>query len=354
MNSGTAALHSAYFAVGVRPGDEVIVPSYTFYATATPLLQLGALPVFCEIDKATLTADPADVERRITKRTRAVCVVHTWGNPAKLDDFADIAHRYKVALIEDCSHAHGASFQGRPVGSFGDVGCFSMQGSKAVSGGEAGIAVTSNPILFDRMLAFGHNGRTDGSAANDSFCPAPLSYGLKYRPHLFAMHLAACSLSRLSEINSRRAANLKILSEGLREDSPLVPIETYPGATRGGFLEFLFRYRPEQAGEWSREAFVRALKEEGVPISVDRYSQVGQDFQHLHQAPMFGAVKDEFFRGYFGAAVPKSTKLPVTECVASRLVTMPAFTKVSVGHLRACLDAIEKVTTYARMNPALL
>src|SRR5207249_3027548 len=133
MNSGTAALHSAYFAAGVGPGSEVIVPSYTFFASAAPILQCGGTPVFCDVDERTLTADPDDVERRITPRTRAICVVHMWGNPARMDRFSEIARRHRVALIEDCSHAHGASYRGRPVGSWGDIGCFSLQGEKAVT-----------------------------------------------------------------------------------------------------------------------------------------------------------------------------------------------------------------------------
>ena len=148
MNSGTAALHSAYFACGVRPGDEVIVPSYTFFASAAPMLPLGGRPIFCEIDPATLTADPADIERRITDKTRAICVVHVWGNPARMDAICEIAKRHNLRLIEDCSHAHGATYLGRPVGSWGDIGCFSLQGQKPVSGGEAGIAVTSDPVFM--------------------------------------------------------------------------------------------------------------------------------------------------------------------------------------------------------------
>ena len=135
MNSGTAAIHSAYFAIGIGPGDEVIVPSYTFFATVAPMLPLGGVPVFCEIDAATLTSDPDDVERRITPRTRAICVVHLSGNPARMDRFAAIAGSHDLALIEDCSHAHGAGYRGRPVGMWGDIGCFSLQGSKPVSGG---------------------------------------------------------------------------------------------------------------------------------------------------------------------------------------------------------------------------
>ena len=179
MNSGTAALHSAYFAVGVKPGTEVIVPGYTFFATASPILQCGGRPVFCDVDPRTLLADADDVERRITPRTRAICVVHLWGNPAPLDRFVEIARRHGVALIEDCSHAHGACYRGVSVGSWGDIGCFSLQGPKAVSGGEAGIAVTNDPVLFDRMLVLGHYGRLKSGQARNTFDTDHISLGVR-------------------------------------------------------------------------------------------------------------------------------------------------------------------------------
>ncbi|MEO1131444.1 MAG: DegT/DnrJ/EryC1/StrS family aminotransferase, partial [Cyanobacteria bacterium J06639_1] len=114
VNSGTAALHSAYFAAGVREGTEVIVPSYTWFATAAPVLQLGGTPVFCDIDPNTLTIAPDRVEALITERTRAICAVHVWGNPAAMDRLAAIARKYHLVLIEDASHAHGALYRDRP------------------------------------------------------------------------------------------------------------------------------------------------------------------------------------------------------------------------------------------------
>src|SRR5262249_3707933 len=116
MNSGTAALHSAFFAVGVKPGTEAIVPGYTFVASAAPVLQGGGRPVSYDTDTPTPLADPDDVERRITPRTRAICVVHLRGTPAPMDRFVDIARRRRVALVEDCSHAHGARYRDRSVG----------------------------------------------------------------------------------------------------------------------------------------------------------------------------------------------------------------------------------------------
>jgi dTDP-4-amino-4,6-dideoxygalactose transaminase len=343
MNSGTGALHSAYFAVGVVPGSEVIVPAYTFFASAAPILQCGAKPVFCDVDARTLTADPDDVERCITARTRAICVVHMWGNPAALDRLRAIADRHKLALIEDCSHAHGASYRGRPVGSWGDVGCFSLQGSKAVSGGEAGIAVTSDPTLFDRMLLLGHYGRLKKGQAADTFHTDYLSLGVKYRPHLYAILLANGSLSRLPELNRLRRRNFAILAEELHDCPAVQPIETAAGGVRGGFLEYILRY-DQTAGGLSREEFIAAASAEGVPIAPERYAALGKRRRMLHESPIFAGVDiytlaHDPVRGLPHAA----RRLPVTEALRDSLVTLPPFTKVPERYVRQCARALRKV-----------
>ena len=343
MNSGTATLHSAYFAVGVSPGSEVIVPSYTFFASAAPILQCGATPVFCDVDAATLTADPEDVERRITPRTRAICVVHMWGNPAALDRLVEIARRHDVALIEDCSHAHGATYHGKPVGGWGDIGCFSLQGAKAVSGGEAGVAVTDDPVLFDRMLLLGHYGRLKQGQAANTFETDYLSLGVKYRPHLYAVLLALGSLSRLAELNRRRRRNYEILTAALADCLAVQPIPTTPGAVRGGFLEYVLRYDPAQAGGLSRQAFIRAAAAEGVPIAAERYASIGNHGHMLHESPIFTdpglSMRPEGDRG--GSA--NDLKLPVTSALEGRLLTLPPFTKVSERFVRECAWALRKV-----------
>jgi perosamine synthetase len=348
MNSGTAALHSAYFAVGVEPGSEVVLPSYTFFASAAPILQCGARPVFCEVDPRTLTADPDDVERRITPKTRAICVVHMWGNPAPLDRFAEIARRHRVALIEDCSHAHGASYRGRPVGGWGDVGCFSLQGAKAVSGGEAGIAVTDDPTLYDRMLLLGHYGRLKKGQAAASFESDYLSLGVKYRPHLHAVLMARGSLSRLDELNRRRRRNYALLSQALAGCPAVQAIETTPGAVRGGFLEYILRYEPAGSGGLDLEAFVERARAEGVPVSAERYSAIGPHGRMLHQSPIFTAPSPFAFaaaRGKEPAIEPP--RLPVSEGLAGRLLSLPPFTKVPERLIRECADALRKVADAA-------
>jgi dTDP-4-amino-4,6-dideoxygalactose transaminase len=352
MNSGTAALHSAYFALGVKPGTEVIVPGYTFFATAAPILQCGGRPVFCDVDRETLLADPDDVERRITPRTRAICVVHLWGNPAPMDRFVEIARRHNLGWIEDCSHAHGASYRNRPVGSWGDIGCFSLQGPKAVSAGEGGIAVTDNPVLFDRMLALGHYGRLKAGQAKNTFDTDYLTLGVKYRPHLYGILLATGSLSRLPELNRRRQRNYGILSEELVGCEAVQPIQTTPEAVRGGFLEFIIRYTPEKAGNWKSSEFLEAAQAEGVPISKERYARLGKSKRMLSETPIFTTLDSTELGGYLEVSrSPDNSQaqsdLPVVRNLAGRLLTLPPFTKVSERFVRECAAALRKVAAYA-------
>ena len=351
MNSGTATLHSAFMAVGVGPGDEVLVPSYTWFATAAPILQCGGTPVFCDIDERTLTLDPADVERRITPRSKAICVVHVWGNPAKLDRLVELARAHDLALIEDASHAHGTEFQGRPVGSWGDIGCFSLQGSKAVSGGEAGVAVTNCPLYYDRMLALGLNLRRQDHVT-ESLPVDEMSLGLKYRPHLFAAVLAGASLSRLNELNSLRRKNYQILEQELANCPAVDTISAFPDSSPGGYLEFPLRYHSEAAGGWPREAFVQAAKAEGVRIDVDRYTCVSPTGQLLHTSPLFNSIDQLQFGGPLQSVEmpvqPRDQTLPVAERLAGELMSMRPFTKVSEEFVRQQARALCKVATAAQ------
>ena len=341
MNSGTAALNSAFFAAGIGPGDEVIVPSYTFYASAAALLPLGGIPVFCEIDPDTLTADPEDVERRITPRTRAICVVHLWGNPAPLDRFADLAERRGLVLIEDCSHAHGATFGGRPVGTWGRIGCFSLQGSKPVSGGEAGVAITADPVLFDRMLAFGHfpRSRTDQQAG--TFDIGEFSLGLKYRAHLHSAVLAHGGLKRLDELNRRRRRNYEIIGSELAGSPALQIIPEHPNATRGGFYRFILRLVAEHATGWDRRSYVEAAARRSLPVGVDPYPP-------LHLEPLFAKAMwaDPVAFGRLhgdSVPIPSPSSLPVTERTCAELVTLAPFTKLSEGKVRRCARALREL-----------
>jgi dTDP-4-amino-4,6-dideoxygalactose transaminase len=149
VDHGSTALHSAIWAAGVGPGDEVITPTAGYLGSYCGALHLGAIPVFCEIDPKTLLTDPADVAKRITERTRAIIPIHTCGRPCDLDSLLALAEKHNITVVEDAAHAHGSEWDGHKIGNVGHVACFSLQGvdpgGKPVSGGEGGIVCTSSP-----------------------------------------------------------------------------------------------------------------------------------------------------------------------------------------------------------------
>lgn len=349
MSNGTATLHSAYFAVGVTFGHEVIVPSYTWHASATPVIQCGATPVFADMDPRTLCIDPDDIERKITSRTKAICAVHVWGNPCEMDRIVEIARRHDLAVVEDCSHAHGAVYKGKAVGTWGDVGCFSLNASKAVDAGEGGVAITDNPVLYDRMLALGHFGRIKRGYAADTFDFGDMSLGYKYRPHQCAMHLAVPSLARLPRLNRRCTAAWASLCDGLGDAPGVRPPLTLPGAERGGFQAFVLVYEGERQGGLSREQFVKAARKEGVPIVVDRYATNNFTYGMLHRAPLFSEVDRPALGGCCHdptrpwSEIDRDVRLPVSERLCHQLVSMPRLDAAPPGYARACGRAIRKV-----------
>jgi dTDP-4-amino-4,6-dideoxygalactose transaminase len=335
MNSGTAALHSGLFAVGVGPGDEVIVPSYTWHATASAVLCCGGKPVFCDINPRTLTADPADIARRITPRTKAILPVHVWGNPAEMDAIMAIAEQHRVPVVEDCSHAHGATYKGKSVGAWGDIGCFSLQGGKAVSAGEGGLAVCNRRELYARMLALGHPVRTGEELKDDGFEIGFMHLGPKYRPHLFGMVLALNGVKHLSRLNQMRTRNWRILVDSVAGTPGVTPAETLPGSQRGGYLEFKFILDSDRLACTTAE-FIVAAKAEGAPLSLDRYCG-------LHTKAIFqqgGPITIESLRPIKSREVPK---LRNTDDLSGRIVTLPAFADVPESFVRQCGEAIRKV-----------
>jgi len=349
MNNGTATLHSGYVAVGVGPGSEVITPAYTWHAPSTPILQCCATPIFCDVDPYTLNADPDDIERKITERTKAISVVHVWGNPCEMDRIMDIADRHNIPVVEDCSHAHGAVYKGKAIGTWGAVGCFSLNSKKAVDGGEAGVAVTDDPRLFDNMLILGHFGRVKNGQAAETFDIGDMSLGHKYRPHQCAMHLAMASLKRLPGLNKRCAKAWGWLCDELEGVAGIRPQKLLPGAVRGGYQAFVLIYDGADLGGPSREDFVKAVRKEGAPLTADRYAKINYTYGMLHKAPLFTMLD----RRSLGGACYDPTRpwedtintvtLPNCERLTEQLVSFPRMDGASKGYVRACGRAIKKV-----------
>jgi perosamine synthetase len=269
-SSGTAALHSAYAACGLGQGDEVIVSAYTFLATATPLLHLGATPVLVDCEDSG-NIDPYLVEQAITTRTRAIVVTHMWGYPADIIALRDIASRLGVWLIEDGSHAHGASVDGRKVGTFGHLAAFSMNGPKPLSAGEGGFLLTNDDELYHRALLHGHYNkrcRTEIPANHPLHRYATTGMGLKFRIHPLAAAIALDQLGRLDEYLSGRATIAEYMAGELRA-MPGIQVQTPAPNKNASWYGLIIDYQPQQAHDVPIDVFYQALHAEGCR-EVDR------------------------------------------------------------------------------------
>lgn len=191
-NSGTTAIHSMFVAANLKKGDEVICPAYTFFATVTPLFFTGAKPVLCDCDENG-NIDPNEIIKKITNKTKAVVVTHMWGIPAQMEAISKICRKHHVLLLEDCSHAHGAKYHNKIVGSFGDISAWSLQGGKLITGGEGGILTTNNKKLYEKALLLGHYNKrcwNEIDLKSEIYKYSHTGMGLKYRAHPLAIALA--------------------------------------------------------------------------------------------------------------------------------------------------------------------
>lgn len=203
--NGSSALYCAYFGVGIGPGDEVICPTYTWICTISPAVFLGARPVFVECDPETLQMNPEDVRHKITDKTRAIVIVHLWGNVCNMDELMTISKKTGIPIIEDCSHAHGARYDGKITGSIGHVGIWSMQGSKPVSAGEGGMLATNDPEIFERACLAGQVNRMGGlDLITEKYAELqPLGLGMKFRAHPLGIGIASIQFEKLKDLNRR-------------------------------------------------------------------------------------------------------------------------------------------------------
>ncbi|MFF5498961.1 DegT/DnrJ/EryC1/StrS family aminotransferase [Streptomyces aquilus] len=269
-SSGTAALYSMYAAAGIGLGTEVIVPAYTFFATVTPLLHLGAIPVLADCDEQG-NLDAEDVAGRITERTSAIVVTHMWGTPAKVAALRAVADDRGVMLLEDGSHAHGASVGGKKVGTFGRAAAFSMNGPKPLSAGEGGFILTDDDDLYQRALLHGqYNKRCRGELPREHplYRYAMTGMGLKHRIHPLAARIALDQLGHLDEYLDSRER----VATYLRERLDAVPGIVVPPAepdVRSSWYGLILQYRGEEFGGLPIERFHEALQAEGC-AEVDR------------------------------------------------------------------------------------
>ncbi len=258
-SSGTAALHIAVAAAGIGVGDEVITSPVTDLGTVIGVLYQQAVPVFADLGLGTHNLDPADVERRITPKTKAIIAVHLTGNPCDLNALKAIADRHNLVLIEDCAQAWGAKYHGQPIGTIGDIACFSLQNSKHITCGDGGV-VASNDERFGPLLRkFGDKGVDRAHWAGHEF------FATNYRMSEPQAAVAAAQMARVEEIVAKRNHLGTILTEKIADIPGIIPHEVHP-QDRASYWFYMFRVKPD-AFNGGRSRFVRALQAEGAMIS---------------------------------------------------------------------------------------
>jgi perosamine synthetase len=301
VSSGTAGLHLCLQALGVSEGDEVIVPSFTFIAVANAIRYVGAVPVFVDIEEESLNMSPDCIERTITARTRALIVVHTFGRPADMSRILAIARRHELAVIEDACEAIGAEFEGRRVGSFGDLAVFAFYPNKQITTGEGGVVVTRRAELAAHLRVLRNQGR---SPSDDWLQHVELGYN--YRLSEINCALGVGQLKRLSEILQRREDVARLYDRHLSGIEGLIlPLLAVPGSRISWFV-YVVRldasYTPED-----RDSIVHDLQQAGIGC--------GRYFGPIHLQPAYSAWRN-------------ASMLPVTEAQACRTIALPFFNRI--------------------------
>jgi perosamine synthetase len=282
---GTTALSTTLNALDIGPGDEVIVPPYTFVATINVVLMQHALPVFVDSDIETSQIDAGKIERAITPNTRAILPVHLGGSPADMDTILAVAAKHRIAVVEDACQAHLAEWKGRKVGSLGQAGCFSFQASKNLNSGEGGAIVTNDSALMDRAISFQNNGRGTGSLSGY------VRNGCNYRITEFQAALLSTQLTRLAEQAAVREKNAQYLTTLLREIPGILPAKMYPGVTRNAYHLYMLRYDGGHFSRLPRAQFLKALRAEGIPC-YDGYTPLNKEafLEHTLQSRAYQRI----------------------------------------------------------------
>lgn len=302
-SSGSTALWVALKAAGVRPGDEVIIPSYTFVATASAVMMTNAVPVFVDIDPETLNMDPDLVADAITEKTRVIMPVHIGGNPAHVARIGQIAREAGLGMIEDAAQAHGSEWQGRKMGAFGLGGIFSFQSSKNMTAGEGGTIVSDNEDFINACFSYHNVGRLrEGDVRGHRHL------GGNFRMSAFPAAMLLAQFDTIEEEMKVRDINAGILDREIGAVRGLKPQKQYPEVTRVSRHIYILLYDPRDFNDTPRDEFIEALNREGIPV----YTGYGP----VYRDKLFFIDEDEY--PWLAGRDFSGVTLPVTERVASK------------------------------------
>jgi perosamine synthetase len=330
VNSGTAALHAAIYALGLGSGDEAIVPAMTFAASANAVVYQGGTPIFVDVDPETLLIDPALIESKITTRTKAIISVDYAGQPCDYDALRATAEQHGLAVIDDACHAVGGSYKGRPVGSLADLNTFSFHPVKHFTTGEGGMITTDDPELAGRMRVFRNHGITTDHrqrAEQGGFFYEQIDLGYNYRLTDFQCALGLNQLSRLRDFVRRRQAIAAHYDAAFAEMAAVQPLSVREEVSHAYHL-YMVQFEIKQLRA-DRATIFAALRAEGIGVNV-HYIPV-----HFHP----------FYRQRFGTG---PGLCPVAEAAYERLITLPVFPQMTDADTEDVIAAVGKVVRHYR------
>lgn len=304
VNSGTAALQAAIYASGIKRGDEIIIPSFTFVATANAVASIGARPVFADIMTTNFTIDPKNIEKKITKRTKCIMPVHLYGNICEIDLIKDIAKKHNLTIIEDAAQSMGSIYKNKHSGTFSDLGCYSLYPAKVMTSGEGGIVVTNDKKLYEKLLMIRNHGMVHGYDTT--------IFGLNLRMPEISAAIARIQIKKLPDFIRKRRNNAKVLSE-LMYDLPItLPIERKHEVVNWYLYTIVLK---------KRDQIMKKLNSFGIG-AMAYYSTP------IHKTPLYKCA----------------TKLPNTEWASANVLSLPVHPKVTETDLHFISDKLRTMT----------
>lgn len=303
VNSGTAALQAALYALDVKVHDEVLLPSFTFVATANSVASVGAKPVFVDIRRNNYTMDPEDLRKKITKKTKAILPVHLYGNVAYIDEISEIAAKQNIPIIEDAAQSMGSTYKGKQTGSFTELGCFSLYAAKVMTSGEGGVITTSDEKLREKLLMIRNHGMVHGYDTR--------ILGLNLRLPEINAAIAKIQMKKLTGFLQKRAQNAKLLTELLSNTDVTLPVPRKYEKVNWYLYTIASKIRDRISAKLNENG-IGATVYYGLPV---------------HQTPYYN----------------QKTKLPNTEWAAANVLSLPVQPKVTRANLQTTARIIKSL-----------
>ena len=303
VNSGTAALQAALFALDIKKGDEVLIPSFTFVATANAVVSTGAKPVFVDILNKNYTIDPDDLEKKITKKTHAIIPVHLYGNVAIIERLSEISKKYNIPIIEDSAQSLGSTYKGKHTGTFFEMGCYSMYPTKVMTAGEGGFVVTNNKNLRDKLLMIRNHGMVHGYDTR--------MFGLNLRLPEINAAIATIQIKKLPKFLKSRANNAKLLSKLISDLKVVLPIER----KNENVNWYLYTISTDK-----RDKLLKKLNEKGIGAT-SYYSTP------IHKTPFYKL----------------KIKLPITDLASSNVISLPIHPNVTQKNIEFIANIMHEI-----------